>query len=287
MKLKFRDKLLLFLCSLIVLAVGAGLIVLGFQFSSVTLSAKNEGFFTWPRMLVMAAGLLAVLVSVYLFTLPRKLRYDKRSFVVQQTDNGELRIAIKAIENLVQKCIDMHEEIHVVSMQIANGREGVTIDLCISLANNISIPLAVASLQKQIKQYLAVSSGIDVREVRVSVETADDGGVGESPYLVESQMPVRQESAKPQKDKKKTLHQRVFEREDEPAIVPAAPVVENPQGGENERLTEELFAETESETVSSADSPVQANAEHAPAADPAAQPLMTEETIPQAEGETK
>lgn len=245
MKLKIGDKLLLFLCTLVTLAVGAGLIVLGCQFSSVTLSAEGENFFTWQRIAVLAAGLLSVLSAVFLFTVPRKLRGNKHDFVIQQTDNGELRIAVKAIENLVQKCIDMHEEIHVISMNISNGREGVTVDLQISLANNISIPLAVASLQKQIKQYLVVSSGIDVREVRVSVETADDSGVGESPYLVESQISEKQQDAgKPQKDKKKTLHQRVFEREEEPATVPVKPA-EQKKEEENERLTEELFSDAE------------------------------------------
>ena len=169
--------------------------------------------------------------------------------MVQQTDNGELRIAVKAIENLVQKCIDMHEEIHVVSMKIRNCRDGVRVDLCISLANNIAIPLAVASLQKQIKQYLAASSGIEVKEVRVSVETAQ-AGVGDSPYLVssESAHAAPEKQPEPKEKPKLPLHQRIFGRGDQVVTVPEPP------------KAEEVPQETDTEETPDA-SPVAADAE--------------------------
>lgn len=247
MKFKWCDRLALLACALIVLAVSAGLIFFGVQQAPIVLSDESA-YFSPLRIAVLVLGLLSLLSAAYLFCLPHKLRGGKGAFVVQQTDNGELRISVKAIENLVQKCIDMHEEIRVVSMNIRNGREGVVVDLRISLANNISIPLAVVSLQKQIKQYLIVSSGIDVREVRVSVETAADGGVGESPYRVgveEQQAEAAAEKAQtaPVKEKKKTpLHQRIFAREEVEEIVPQKPADKE---AHEEKLTTEIFAPEE------------------------------------------
>jgi len=224
LKLRFLDRVAYFLGSVFIAVVGISIIVLSFQFSEIDLINKDTGVFSLQRILLMAVGLVSLGFGVYLLTLPRKFARSKRGFVAQRTENGELRIAIKAIEHLVQRCIDMHNEIKVVSMDISNNHDGVRIELRISLANNISIPLAVASLQKQIKQYLLASSGIDIREVAVSVETASSN-VGESPYLVEDTINQPNGAAiheTPENKKKRPLHQRIFGKEEQAAAMPLA-----------------------------------------------------------------
>lgn len=238
MKIKFWDRVILFLGALLTILTGGYVMYDGIN----ALLEKAGG---WARILV---GAPTVFFGVYLLLFPRKFSYRRNDFVVQQTDNGELRIAVKAIENLVQKCIDMHDEIHVVSMRIRNGRDGVTVDLCISLANNIAIPLAVASLQKQIKQYLVASSGIEVREVRVSVETAQHG-VGESPYLVSDQ-PTAERQPEPQKKGKTPLHQRIFGKGEQQVTVPEPPKAEEiPAAQEEADILPETPAEETAEQL--------------------------------------
>ena len=215
MKLKFYDRLVLFFGALLTIAAGAALGVTGLQIAGTIGESLSLGM----RIACIGVGSLTVLFGFYLLAFPQKLRAERQGFVVQRTDNGELRISIKAIEGLVQKCIDMHDEIDVVSQRIRNTRDGVTVDLNIALANNISIPLAVAALQKQIKQYLAASAGIEVTEVRVSVETAQVEA-DPSSYLEEEEAPEAE--AKPEKApeaqpaKKAPLHQRLFGKQDQP-----------------------------------------------------------------------
>jgi hypothetical protein len=224
LKLKFLDRIAFFLGAVFVAAVGVAVIVISFQFSGIDLIDKDAAIFSLQRILLMVIGLISLGYGAFLLALPHKFTRSKRGFVSQKTENGELRIAIKAIEHLVQRCIDMHNEIKVVSMDINNNHDGVRVELRISLANNISIPLAVASLQKQIKQYLLASSGIDVREVGVSVETASSN-VGESPYLVEDTITQPNGAAPPpntENKKKKPLHQRIFSKEDQSAVMPLA-----------------------------------------------------------------
>ena len=227
MKIRFWDRALLFLCALAMLLAGAYLIAQGaFLLSSAEQPMESAHIMLWAQA---GAGVLLVLLSAYLFAFPCKLFSRRHDFVIQQTENGELRISVKAIENLVQKCIDLHPEIHVVSMRVRNSRQGVVIDLRIALANNISIPLAVASLQKQIRQYLSASSGIDVKEILVSVETAEDAAAEESPYLVSSPQTVHPapEKAAESRDKEKpALHRRIFGRGEQAATVPEAPAAE-------------------------------------------------------------
>ena len=231
MKIRFLDRLILFLGALLTILAGGALFVAGMQLHGVF----AENMPAWGRVLCLVGGILCVAFGGYLIVFPRLFSVKRNEFVVQKTDSGELRIAIKAIENLVQKCIDLHEEIDVKSMNILNGREGVVVELNISLANNISIPLAVASLQKQIKQYLAASSGIEVREVRVSVE-----GTQDEPEIVQEALEAEENGFAEGREKKAPLHQRLFGRADQPAIVPEPPKMEqeeelpvSPEGTEN------------------------------------------------------
>lgn len=224
MKLKLMDRVMLLASAAVALLSGLAVIVFSLQTSVAFFAAEDGGYFTLRRIIFLLMGILLFLVGCYLAGLPFRMRYSRRGFIIQQTDNGELRIAIKAIDSLVKKCVDMHEEMRLISMDITNARGGVTIDLGISLANNISIPLAVASLQRQIKQYLLASSGIDVCDVRVLVETADSG-VGESPYLVNNEIasttPASEEA--PKGKGKIPLHRRIFSKPEQPAAMPQTP----------------------------------------------------------------
>ena len=281
MKIKLWDRLALFFGALLTLLSGAALIVAGLQIAG----GIGEILPLWARAACIAVGALDVVFAVYLLAFPRKFRAGRHGFVVQRTDNGELRISVKAIESLVQECIDTHKEIKMLSMRIHNTRDGVIVDLSIALANNISIPLAVAQLQKQIKQYLSVSSGIDVKEVRVSVETAQMNVVRPEPLpRQEEEAPAEEESKEPVKEipaeenkAKVPLHQRIFGRPENPAIVPEppkeepaaqepAPAEEAEEGAEAEAPAQDaeekpLTEEEASSPVSEGDAPVQEDQE--------------------------
>ena len=223
MKIKVSDRLILFSGSLLSVAAGVALFLLGLQ-------NKNALYAVLAVVLAAFGG--------YLITFLRRYEAKRQDFVIQRTDSGELRIATKAIENQVQKCLDLHEEIQDSSLKIVSNREGVVVDLTVTLDNNISIPLAVAALQKQIKQYLIASSGIEVKEVRVSVESTQDSL---SPEEQESDGEQAAEKAAAKEEKKAPMHQRLFGRADEPAIVPEPPKEEE-EGVDEETATE---AETE------------------------------------------
>lgn len=280
MKIRFWDRVMLFLCALALVLAGAYLIA-----QSVLLLTMSEPPMPTARIWMWgqgAAGVLLAVLGACLFAFPGKYIRRKRDFVIQQTEIGELRIAVTAIENLVQKCIDVHPEIHVVSMHVRNGREGVVIDLRIALANNISIPLAVASLQKQIKQYLSASSGIDVKEIQVSVETAEDAAAEGSPYLVPNNAQAAhnpaEKAAEAREKEKPALHRRIFGHSDQPAIVPEAPAAPEPAPAETP--AQEPAPEA---PVDTAEKPA-ADAEEKPASEPAE---ASAEPVPDTDADVK
>lgn len=283
MKIRFWERLLIALGGLCLAAVGlgAGLWSLGLMPSAwlEALAGAAGGGYT---LVILAVSILLMLLGIYSFALLFRRARGRKGFVLQKTENGELSISIKAMENLVQKCVDKHEELHVLSTSIQNSRDGVAVALRIGLANGVSIPLAVNSLQKQIKQYITACSGIEVREVRVQVETAA-ADVKDSPYAVREtelqlekapdvpampQIPVIQESVmetasqpsapipipEAEEHPKRPLHQRLFGHQEQPAIVPMPPIP----------AAEEAVKIKESETAQNEAAQVRSKAEEAP-----------------------
>lgn len=240
MKIRVLDRILVFFAGIVLLFTGAGVIAERF-FDVPVFDTLADMLFESLTVVIVATAVL-VLLGVYCVCMMFRRYKGKRGFVVQRTEGGELSISIKAIENLVQKCIDKHEELHVMSTGLENSRDGLVIKLRIGLASGVSIPLVVSALQKQIKQYVTACSGVDVREVKVQVETAS-ANLKDSPFAVPDLLatPVTEKLATTTQEPasvnspvtlvppeanpaaKRPLHQRIFGREEQPMNVPVPP----------------------------------------------------------------
>ena len=259
MKARFGTKLTIVIIALLIFIFGVATLYIGVRLNGFVLNTPSEdivndvitvekatfgaeGYWTLRRIIVLAIGAIEVIGAIFLLTVPGKLRYKKNEFIVQQTENGEIRIAVRAIENLVRKCTDMHDEIEVSGLRISNHRDGVSVDLKASMPNNISIPLAVESLQKQIKQYITVSTGVSVRDVKVAIVNTSADLKVESPYEVGK-------AGAEEKAEKKAAHELVFESEEKPEAVQPEAQSETPAEPQPEAPAEEP-AQTENETKS-------------------------------------
>lgn len=175
-KLRFWDRILSavmgVLCILAAAAIvlhAAGWLTLQ-QIRDVILSL-TAGWQVWMYWGAFGiAMLLLVMLGLHGIGLLFRRRKDK-GFVTQHTEYGDMNISIKALENMVKKCVDAHSELTANSTRIYLVRGGVSMDMKITLASGVNIPLTVNALQKQIKQYITSCSGVDVHEVRVKVET--------------------------------------------------------------------------------------------------------------------
>ena len=188
MKIRIADRVLVALAGLVLLTVCAGVVAQVFFDAKIIDTAGLLGaVFTAEEgklpLIVIGVAAALLLIGLYCVCMLFRRRRGKKGFVMQQTENGELAIAIKAMEGLVHKCVECHPELKLVHTHLEPGKDGVTVDLRIALASGVSIPLAVGALQKQIRQYITACSGVDVKEVRVQVDTTSDK-VAESPYAV-------------------------------------------------------------------------------------------------------
>ncbi len=245
MRIRFWERILAALTGLIVLFIGLCAFVYGagvFPFK-IDLSMLDGPFELWQRVVIVAAAVLLVVLGVHGLSLLFRSRREK-GFIMQHTEYGDLSISMHAMENMVKKCIDTHDELKVTGTHIRHTRDGVVVEMRISLANGVNIPLTVSALQKQIKHYITSCSGVDVKEVRVLVETNNSvvkGGEAPLPDLLADDVSaaqragsvteslsqsVAQSVAGDTEEETEAIHQRIFRHTEEPQIVPAPPEAE-------------------------------------------------------------
>ena len=262
MKARFGTRLILIVVAIILLVFSIVTLYVGIRSNGIALDKETvdvpkelreaekpeigaAGYWTVRRIVVIGMGALELIGSLLLFSIPGRIRYKRKDFVVQQNDSGEIRISIKAIENLVRKCTDTHEEFSMTSLRVKNYKDGVVVDLKGTVPDNISIPLATESMQKQIRQYLTVSSGVNVKTVNVDLSDTDAPMQTKSPYDVGSEIADKQEE-------QKAAHELIFE-EDPPAPAPEPPAApETPAAEEVREEIEEARKEIKEEAAEAA-----------------------------------
>lgn len=255
MKHAFWDRLLIVLCTLLLLglaALVAGLMV-GFIPAGLVINQVHqlmENRTTRIVFGVVVAVLVVLAISVFWIVLPSS-RKRRSAFAVQQTEHGTLKISVNALSHLVEKCIAQHPELTTVSSSIHSNEENIRVDLRVTLQSDINIPLAIASLQKQIKQYIEACSGVDVDSVRVVVEAtvAPQPGTNSPfaiPDMLQPHLPKLIESATPASIMEPaTLPELKREEtpvsEEKPELLPSIRV-------ENEEIVPETVTQEESST---------------------------------------
>ena len=279
MKMKLLDRLILRFGAALTLVTGGISVAAG-----ILLFGRDLGegvVMRWLPLALIISGAVAVIISALNLLVARRYASRRRAFITQPNEMGELRIAVSAIENLIQKCVEMHKEVKVTEMNVTNHRGAIDVDMRVSMNSNVSIPHAVEQLQSQIKRYLAASSGIEVHNIRVSVDKAP----GSDDALPREPLTDAVKTENPAEEKEKIpMHQRIFGRDPEKSEAEQVVEAEMVTPPETEPETP---AETEPETekAPAEEEPAAEEAEPAPEAEDAE--LNAEEAAPADEEEEK
>ena len=166
MKHPIRDRILIFIGAVLFVAAAAALVLTTLNIIPAEFIARAVAFVQGGlarKVIAWAVALVLVLFALCLvgIILPGRSK-RKQPFATIDGENGAVNISIKAIESLVNKCLQAHPELKVVSSSIFSDGDSVRITLHITLLEDISIPLAVSALQKEIRQYVQSCAGVGI-----------------------------------------------------------------------------------------------------------------------------
>lgn len=252
---------MILLCALVALGCAAGVVALlvgKISFDMITgwIAAVDMSKFVVKAAMVGIAALF-VLLFLLLFAMILPSRKKRSSnYAIQRNENGMVRISLKALETLVNKCLNQHAELKVVTSSLYSDEESIRVDVHISLQSDISMPLAISALQKQIKKYLEACSGVMVQEVRVFVDSTipADEKTEASPYAIPTALlgldadPLPMGKSEKQDEPENQPENQTEEQQDAEAECGAEPEADEPETKAGD-TAEEAAQEDEQQTA--------------------------------------
>ena len=181
----------------------------------------------WARAVIAIVCVLLLLIGCYCVLVLFRHRRRKDRFIMQKMESGDLAISLKAMETMVTRCLEQRKEIEPQSVRLENQRDGLVIRIRGTVASGISIPLTVDTLQKQIKQYVTACSGVEVKGIRVQIESSGEEAKN-APFAIDAPAPTPLlQSAEKTEETAAPAAETEPEKKEEPAKaeeIPAAPV---------------------------------------------------------------
>jgi hypothetical protein len=172
MKISVLDRILLaFLCIFgVAVSVFSALIVLR-AIPLPNLDAFFQAVYTDMLYTALVVA-VALIVTVVCFKLLFAGSGPKtpQSALVKSTENGNIRIALSALDSLVQKQVKSDPGVREARSTIVLAEGGIRVRLRVSLMPEANIPETSTKLQEALKDYVETLSGIHVLEVSVYVE---------------------------------------------------------------------------------------------------------------------
>ena len=186
MKIRILDRILVAVAGLILIMACAGLVAQ--VFFGVDVAGTVTGVLsvdTTPRKILLGfVAAILLILGVYCLSVLFRHPSGKDRFILQKLENGDLAISLETLETMVRKCVEQHEEIKTESIRLENERDGLLITIRGIVAGGVSIPLTVDNMQKQIKQYVTACSGVEIKGVRVQIESTGEDAT-DAPFLIE------------------------------------------------------------------------------------------------------
>lgn len=185
MKSRILDRILVALAGVLMLLGGVALAAQLFFGKDVAGRVSQWMADDTARVYLIIAAILICALGVYCVMLLFRNSGRNGKFIMQKTDSGELAISLKALETMVQKCLEQHKELNAQSVTLGNQKGSLLVRIRGTVAGGISIPLTVETLQQQIKQYVTACSGVEVRDIRVEIESSGPDAK-DAPFAIEA-----------------------------------------------------------------------------------------------------
>jgi len=109
-----------------------------------------------------------------LFSGIRIKKSNRASGIVRHTEYGELKVSLYAIEEMAKKSARTIPAFREIRANAEMEQDGLIIHIAAMPLNDTNIPESTVLLQERIKNHIEEHTGIDVKQVKVSIDDIAD-----------------------------------------------------------------------------------------------------------------
>jgi uncharacterized alkaline shock family protein YloU len=167
--MSFFERGLLFIYSLFTLFLSALFIffIFGWTTPIVTLGQLMHDP-NQSKILLILFGLL-VFLSIWFLLASFRSKPKDISALVQDTDLGQVRISILALENIVNRVVAQIKGVREVKPKLFKTEEGIGVYVEVLVVPDLNIPSMTKDIQFTVQDYLDRVVGLNIKDVRVYI----------------------------------------------------------------------------------------------------------------------
>jgi uncharacterized alkaline shock family protein YloU len=170
MKAGTRVIMTLYIVFVIILSLFVLMVLAGAYDSSMLIGVANtiaSGSF-WYKLGYGAIAVVLIIAGVMLLFFGIKKETPKTAKIAA-FENGSIVIAVKAIEELVQRFLREASDVKETHSSVTSYSDYINIDVEISVRPGISVPDVTKALQDGLKEDIEKHTGITVKETKIVV----------------------------------------------------------------------------------------------------------------------
>ncbi|NJD03553.1 MAG: alkaline shock response membrane anchor protein AmaP [Ruminiclostridium sp.] len=132
-----------------------------------------------PRIAMFLIGLLFFVLSLMFLLSGVKSNKDKKA-VSKHTNIGEVRISLNSIENIALNASRKVNGVKESKAYVKRLEDSVAINVKMVVMPEMNIPAISGDVQERVKKSVEESSGIDVKEVKIIVDSIYSGALSKT-----------------------------------------------------------------------------------------------------------
>jgi uncharacterized alkaline shock family protein YloU len=137
------------------------------------LSGVGQAMLGPYRVETVAIGLAELLIAFYVLAWSVRRRHQARA-IIRETDLGTIRIALNAVETLVQRAARQVQGVREVKVDLKTDKQGVAIHLTVTVLPDSAIPAISDEIQHRVERYIAETVGVTVNRVAVTFKSVTE-----------------------------------------------------------------------------------------------------------------
>ncbi len=165
------NRLLLLLYSL---SIMTALFILGLAVAGWTTPIKLlQTYLTGYNERIIIGVIIAVLLIISIKFFLQALSVEKKPVqaVVHETELGQIRVSVEAIENLIYRVIKQIGGVADIKPRVTCLPEGINIFLRVVLSPEVNIPETSDEIQNRVRDYISEVAGVKVQSVKILVDS--------------------------------------------------------------------------------------------------------------------
>lgn len=171
--MKFLDKLINFVFSLIMVVVSVVVLLVVFDFTSSSYINGLINDYVWNskyETIVMVVSIIVFLAGLKTTIFLSDFKKKRKVPIMVSTDNGNIQIASETIESTAKAVARSHEEVKDVNAKMVGKNKGVNIYMSLLVSQDTNIRAITREIQEEVKNKIHDTTGVLVLNTDIKVK---------------------------------------------------------------------------------------------------------------------